>query len=96
MSSVNEKPTAKSSRSAGEASITACETPLYSSATGTSSATQSVPATATAPHRSLHRHLARAGRRWVRSMTSMCSAAYFPTTAEAASRCGSCSLLKRA
>ena len=41
MPSLSEKPSAKSSRSCGVASITACEMPLYCSATGTSSATQS-------------------------------------------------------
>src|SRR5258707_319194 len=39
MPSLSEKPSVKSSRSAGEAIITACEMPLYSSATGISSAT---------------------------------------------------------
>ena len=38
MPSLSEKPSAKSSRSRGVASITACEMPLYSSATGTSHA----------------------------------------------------------
>ena len=41
---LSEKPSAKSSRSSGVASITACEMPLNSSATGTSSATQSCTA----------------------------------------------------
>ena len=41
MPSVSAKPSAKSSRSAGVASITACEMPLNTSATGTSSASQS-------------------------------------------------------
>jgi hypothetical protein len=41
MPSLSEKPSAKSSRSAGVASMTACEMPLYTSATGTSSATAS-------------------------------------------------------
>ncbi len=42
MPSVSEKPTANASRSSGVAIITACEMPLYTRATGSSSATLSV------------------------------------------------------
>jgi hypothetical protein len=48
--SVSPKPSAKSSRSSGVASITACEMPLKTSATGTSSASQSSDSV-TAPSR---------------------------------------------
>ena len=53
---MSAKPSAKSSRSGGVASITACEMPLNTSATGTSSASQSCDSVGRAVAAHAHRH----------------------------------------